>query len=45
MARSAKRHPNKGVPTKGMSGKEDTGEGEVIGGGVETPNGPRTGES
>ena len=42
MARSAKGHPNKEVPVRGMSGKEDTGRGEVASGGIGTPDGPGT---
>ena len=30
MARPAKGHPNKGVPARGMSGKEDTGGGTLL---------------
>ena len=44
MAGTAKGHPNKGVPARGMSGKEDTGGGEVTSGEVGTPGGPGTGE-
>ena len=41
MARkAAKVCSNKGVPARGISGKEGIGRGEVVGGGVEAPDGP-----
>ena len=45
MARkSEKGHPIKRVPGKEMSGRKDTGRGEVSGGGVRPPKEPRAGE-
>ena len=44
MDRPAKGHPNKEVPARGMSGKEDTGGRDVAGGGVRTPDGPGNSE-
>ena len=44
IARSANGHPSKGVPARRMSGKEDTGRGEVPGGEVVSPDWPGTGE-
>ena len=44
MARPAKGHPNKGVTSRGMSGKEDTGGGDITSGGVRTQDGPGTGK-
>ena len=42
--RSEKGHPTKGVPDKGMSGREDTSSGEVPGGGVRPLEVPGTGK-
>ena len=43
MARnSEKGHPTKGVPAKGMSGREDTDRDGVPGGGIRPPEGPGT---
>ena len=41
---SEKRCLIKGVPAKEMSGREDTGRGEVPGGGVRPPEGPEASE-
>ena len=44
IVRPAKECPNKVVQSKGMSGMEKTGKGDVAGGRVRSPDGPGTGK-